>query len=239
MSIALIVGMIFLLAGVVQGLTGFGSALVAIPLLCLVIDIKTAVPLCMLNSLIITTTLILQLRKDVDRRKIMPLCLSAIPGILVGATVLKTVDAATMRFLLGTLLTIYAIYSLTVQPKPRQLHSVWSWVAGFSSGAIGAAFSVGGPPTIIYAALKNWNKDEIKATLTGFFMVNSYLIVAVHGLTGVITKQSLQLFLASALFVLAGTLGGSRLYRFLPDKNYVKLIYIFLIIMGVMMIFGA
>ena len=72
MSIALIVGMIFLLAGLVQGLTGFGSALVAIPLLCLVVDIKTAVPLCMLNSLIITTTLILQLKKDVDRKKLCP-----------------------------------------------------------------------------------------------------------------------------------------------------------------------
>lgn len=239
MMTALIVGMIFLLAGLIQGLTGFGSALVAIPLLCLVIDIKTAVPLCMLNSLIITTTLVLQLKKDVDRRKIMPLCLSAIPGILVGVTVLKMVDATTMRFLLGTFLTIYAIYSLAAQPKPRKLHPVWSWVAGFSSGAIGAAFSAGGPPTIIYTALQNWNKDEIKATLTGFFMVNSYLIATVHGLTGMTTKQSLLLFLASAPFVLVGTLGGSRLYRFLPDKNYVTMIYTFLIIMGVMMIFGG
>lgn len=231
--------MIFLLAGLIQGLTGFGSALVAIPLLCYLIDIKTAVPLCMLNSIIITTTMALQLKKDIDRKKILPLCIGAVPGIVVGSTVLKMVDSTTIRFFMGILLVVYAIYSLAAQPKPRKLHSAWSWIAGFSSGAIGAAFSAGGPPTIIYTTLKNWSKDEIKATLTGFFMVNSYLTVTVHGLTGVTTQQSFLLFLASAPFVLMGTLGGSRLYRFLPEKNYVPMIYGFLIVMGIMMIFGV
>jgi len=231
--------MIFLLAGFVQGLTGFGSALVAIPLLCLVIDIKTAVPLCVLSSLIITTTMALQLRKDVDGKKILPLCLSAIPGIFIGATVLKTVDSTTIRFLLGIFLVAYSIYSLAVQPKPRKLHPAWGWVAGFSSGAIGAAFSAGGPPTIIYTMLKNWSKDETKATLTGFFTVNSFIVAAVHGMTGVTTEQSLLLFLTSAPFVLAGTLAGSMIYRFLPGKNYVKTVYIFLVLMGGMMILGG
>jgi len=234
-----IVGMIFLLAGLIQGLTGFGSALVAIPLLCLIIDIKTAVPLCMLNSIIITTTLALQLTRDIDRNKIMPLCIGAIPGLVVGSTILKTVDSTTMRFFLGIILVAYSIYNLAAQPTPRKLHPAWSWGAGFFSGAIGAAFSVGGPPVIIYTTLKNWTKNEIKATLTGFFMVNSYFIVAAHGLTGVTTKQALLFFLVSAPFVLLGTLGGSRLSNFLPEKKYAKMIFIFLIIMGLMMIFGA
>jgi len=231
--------MVFLLAGLVQGVTGFGSALVAIPLLCLVIDIKTAVPLCTLSGLIITTTMVLQLRKDVDRRKIMPLCISAIPGIFIGATLLKTVDSSTIRFLLGVFLVVYSIYSLAVRPRPRKLHPAWGWFAGFSSGAIGAAFSAGGPPTIIYTMLNNWSKDEMKATLTGFFMVNSYIIAVVHGVTGVTTKQSLFLFLTSAPFVLIGTLGGSRICRFLPGRNYLKTVYIFLILMGGLMILGG
>ena len=49
---------IFLLAGGVQGVTGFGSALVAIPLLSLVMDVKQAVPLAILNGLVVTTTLV-------------------------------------------------------------------------------------------------------------------------------------------------------------------------------------
>jgi len=231
--------MVFLLAALVQGLTGFGFVLVAMPLLCLVIDIKTAVPLCTLSGLIVTTTMALQLRKDIDRKKIMPLCISAIPGIFIGATVLKAVDSATIRFFLGIFLVLYSIYSLAARPRPRKLHPAWGWLAGFTSGAIGAAISAGGPPTIIYTMLNNWSKDEMKATLTGFFMVNSYIIVAVHGVIGVTTKQSLFLFLISAPFVLAGTLGGSRIYRFLPGKNYVKIVYFFLILMGGMMVLGG
>ncbi len=238
MITGLLVGLIFLLAGLIQGLTGFGSALVAIPLLCLLVDIKIAVPLCMLNSMVITTTLAFQLKRDVDLKKIAPLCISAIPGIVVGSTLLSTVDSNIMRFALGIFLVSYSVYSLVAKPRQRDLHFSWSLAAGFSSGAIGAAFSAGGPPAIIYAMMNKWSKNEIKATLTGFFMANSYLTAAVHGATGVTTKQSLLLFAASAPFVLAGTFGGSFLYRFLPEKNYVWLIFIFLIIMGVMMIFG-
>jgi len=234
-----VVGMIFLLAGLIQGLTGFGSVLVAIPLLCLVIDIKTAVPLCILNNIIITTTLARQLRKDIDRKKILPLCIGALPGIVLGSTVLKEIDATVIQLFLGILLVTYSIYSLVVLPKPRKIHPVWAWVIGFSAGIMGAIFSIGGPPAIIYATLKNWSKDEVKATLTGFFLVNSYLIGVAHWLTGVTTRQSLNLFLVSAPFVLVGTLGGSHLYTLLPKKKYVKIIYLFLIVMGGVMIFGA
>lgn len=60
------IGLIFLLAGVVQGLTGFGAGLVAIPLLCLVVDVKTAVPLVVLNYVIITVFLSFELRAYID-----------------------------------------------------------------------------------------------------------------------------------------------------------------------------
>lgn len=65
----LLIGIVFLLAGFIQGMTGFGSALVAIPLLSLFLDIKSAVPLCMLNSLVITSFLALKMRKHLDRKK--------------------------------------------------------------------------------------------------------------------------------------------------------------------------
>ncbi|WP_456384925.1 TSUP family transporter, partial [Desulfolithobacter sp.] len=62
MTTALLAGTVFLAAGFVQGLTGFGSALVAIPLLSLLMDVKTAVPLCTLNGMIITMYLGWRLR---------------------------------------------------------------------------------------------------------------------------------------------------------------------------------
>ncbi|MFH2122533.1 MAG: sulfite exporter TauE/SafE family protein [Pseudomonadota bacterium] len=230
------ISLIFLLAGFVQGMTGFGSALVAMPLLSLCIDVKSAVPLCTLNSVVITTFLALKLKKHLDRKKIFPLCVAAIPGMFVGVTLLKKVSSENLSIGLGILLVTYACYNLLIKVRQRKLHPVWSCLAGFSSGAIGAAFSAGGPPTIIYATLNDWDKDEIKATLSGFFLFNSYLNATAHAVSGLTTVSVLSSFIYSAPFVLLGTILGSFCYGRIDKSVYLKVIFAFLILMGTMMI---
>jgi hypothetical protein len=231
-----LIALIFLLAGFVQGITGFGSALVAIPLLSLIIDIKSAVPLCILNSLVITTYLSLKMRRDLDKKKILPLCIAAVPGIILGSTLLKHMNSDIIRLWLGILLIAYSLHSLFSTPKPRKLHTAWSYLTGFSSGAIGAAFSAGGPPAIIYTALNDWKKDTIKATLSGFFLFNSYLIATVHAISGLTTIEIFTHFMISAPFVLLGTVLGTICYGRIPHKLYMKIIFAFLTLMGIMMI---
>ena len=235
---SLYIGLIFLFAGFVQGLTGFGSILVAAPLLCLIIDIKAAVPLCMLSSVVITSVLTFQLKQQCDYKKIAPLCIGTLPGIAFGVTILASMHSGTIRFFLGLLLILYSLYSLLFTLKPRNLHQGWSLLAGFLSGAIGAAFGTGGPPTIIYTTLNNWKKDEVKATLTSFFLFNSLIISITHAISGLTTKTVFTYFLTAAPFILIGTLAGSRLYRFLTGEKYIKLIFFFLIVMGILMITG-
>ncbi len=227
---------IFFLASWVQGVTGFGSALVAIPLLSLVIDIKEAVPLCILASLIITTYMAILLRKHFDKKKIIPLCLGSIPGIVIGSTLLKTVPSEIIRTFLGILLVSYALYNILFTIRQRPISHRWGYLAGFLSGSIGAAFSAGGPPSIIYTTLSNWSKDEIKATLTGFFCFNSYLVAITHLIIGLTTKQVGHYFLFAAPFVLIGTAVGSYCYRFFNKTLYLRIVYIFLVIMGILMI---
>lgn len=236
METILITGCIFFLGGFVQGVTGFGSALVAIPLLCIFIDIKFAIPLSVLNGLIITSYLALKLKTHLDIKKLIPLCLSTLPGIVFGVTLLKKVDSKTIALLLGLLIISYSLFNLFYQQKPRHLRHYWSYIAGFCSGAIGSAFSAGGPPVIIYTTLKGWNKDQIKATLTGFFLFNSCMTVAAHSITGLITKETLVSFLFTAPFVLGGTVLGSFCYGLFRNETYMKIIYIFLILIGIMML---
>lgn len=227
---------IFLLAGFIQGMSGFGSALVAMPLLSLFLEIKSAVPLCILNSVVITTFLALKMKRHLDRKKIFPLCFAAVPGVVVGATFLKQVASETIQTTLGALLCAYSLYSLFSHPTPRRLPSIWAYLAGFASGAIGSAFSAGGPPTIIYSTLNNWDKDEIKATLSGFFLFNSYLIASVHLASGLTTMKVFTLFLVAAPFSLLGTVLGSHCYGKIDRKTYLKLIFTFLLAMGMIMI---
>ncbi len=229
-------GLIAFVAGFVQGLSGFGSALVAMPLLLLYMPARTATPFCILMGLVITSMLSLDLRRHLDWKKIGPIFVGCLPGIAVGTYLLKTVDNHVIKKLLGIILITYSLYNLMVRVKPRKLNRLWGVAAGFMTGAIGAAFSAGGPPTIIYTSLNDWNKDEIKATLSGFFLLTGILIAIAHAISGITTRQVLILFAFGLIPVIIGTKVGNRLYAKLSHTNYLRVIYGVLIIMGLMLI---
>jgi uncharacterized membrane protein YfcA len=232
----LFAGFIFLVAGFVQGLTGFGSALVAIPMLSFIFDIKTAIPLCMLNGVVITTYMALNLRRDLDVEKIIPLLVGALPGILLGIYFLKHGDESMLRHGIGALLTGYSLYNLIIHPRPINPGKVWGYVAGFLTGAIGAAISAGGPPAIIYTTLTSWSKEEIKATLTGFFIVNGYITASLHAITGITGPAVLKIFTVTVGFVLLGTIIGSKFSRKIDKKTYLQVVYWMLTGMGLLML---
>ncbi|MFH1216750.1 MAG: sulfite exporter TauE/SafE family protein [Pseudomonadota bacterium] len=234
-----LIPLIFLAAGFTQGVSGFGSGLVAMPLLTLFLDVKIAVPLCMLNGLIITAYLSLQLRRHTDWKKIGPLLIGCMPGIYVGARFLKEADSGLIKLLLGVMIISYAFYNLLLKPKPRKIQSFWPYVAGFFTGVIGSAFSAGGPPTIIYTTLTGWNKDDIKATLSVFFFTTGIFMAAAHAVSGLTTVTVLRYYAVSALFVLLGVWAGSYCYGKIRRETYLKVILYLLVVMGGMMIFSA
>jgi len=233
----LFIALIFLGAGFAQGLSGFGSALLAMPLLTLFIKVKTAVPLCMLNGVIITLFLSLQLKRHMDWQKIGPLLTGCLPGIWVGVFFLLHTRDGIMKLLLGVMLISYALYSLTFRPPSQKIHAFWpSYLAGFATGVISASFSAGGPPTVIYATLTDWSKDDIKATLSGFFFVTGLFAAVAHFMSGLITGEVLHYFSVSLVFVLLGVYLGSICYGRIKKDTFIKIMLIILMMMGTMMI---
>lgn len=219
-----------------QGLTGFGSALVALPLLVLFMDIHTAVPLCVLNGLVITSFLSLQLKSHLDWQKIRPLLVGCLPGVAVGALFLKNTQESLFFLLLGLLLILHSLYRLLLKPEPRKLASGWGVVAGFFTGAISAAFSAGGPPTIIYTTLTGWTKHEIKANLSLFFFMGGVLTVVSHLLSGITTLEVFKLFGYVLPAVVVGVWSGSLLYHRFATEGYIRLVLIALLVMGGLML---
>lgn len=231
--------LIFFAAGFTQGVSGFGSALVAMPLLTLFLDVKVAVPLCMLNGLIITSYLSFTLRRHADWRKIIPLIIGCLPGIYVGSRFLKQAESSLITLLLGIMLVGYSLYSLLYRPKPRRIGRFWALVAGFGTGVIGSAFSAGGPPTIIYTTLTGWDKDDIKATLSVFFFTTGLFMALAHAVNGLTTLTVLRHYLLSAPFVLLGVLAGSFCYGKIRRDTYLRVILSLLVVMGAMMIISG
>jgi uncharacterized protein len=125
--------------------------------------------------------------------------------------------------------------NLTIKPKPINPPVIWGYVAGFFSGGITASVGAGGPPAIIYTTLNDWKKDEIKATLTGFFVLNGYFTAAVHAFNGMITSSVWGYFVPTLFFVLLGTFAGSKISGRINRRTYLRTVYVLLMGLGVVM----
>lgn len=236
MPLELILALILFSAGLLQGLAGFGAALLAMPLLVLVLDVKEAVTLTLLSTLIINLFLSVQLKSHLDWRKILPLVVGCVPGVYLGVTLLAKADPALIKCSLGVLITSYALYCLGGRLSQKPISKGWGYVAGFATGTINGAFSAGGPPTIIYTTLTGWKKDEIKATLSCFFLFTTSLAVIGHFFKGLATPHVLRLYSLTALPVLAGVFLGTIFYKRLKSRAYLTMVYYLLIGLGLMMI---
>ena len=84
---------VILLGTFVQGLTGFGLALISVPLLSLLLDVKLAVPLAGLFGWMITFPLVYKMRHHVQWRTALIMVIGSLPGSWLGASLLKFMPA--------------------------------------------------------------------------------------------------------------------------------------------------
>ena len=239
MQTYVLICLIVFLAGFTQGLSGFGSILLSLPLLAIFLDIKTVIPLVALIAFCITIILFIQLWEHLDWKKIYPLFFGALPGIPLGVFFLKKLDKDLIQWILGIILISYSLYGLFFRSTNKQMGEGWGYLFGFFSGCLGGALSAAGPPVIVYISLQTWSKDTIKVTLQGFFLVSGAIVVFFQALSGLTTIVVLRYFLISLPLIFLGTYTGSIFYGKIQEEHYKKVMLILLAFLGGFMIYRA
>jgi len=231
--------LIVFFAGFIQGLSGFGSVLVALPLLAIILDIKAVIPLAALYGLSIAFLLLVQLRKHLEWKKVWPLLLGAILGIPVGVFFLKKLDREIIHCILGIILIGYSLYSLFFRTLRSGIGEAWGYVFGFLAGCLGGALGASGPPVIVYTSLQSWGKDTIKVSLQGFFVLSGMMVIFGHAISGITTALVLRLFGISVPAMVFGTYVGSYFYGMIEEQWYRRVVLIFVALLGGLMIYKA
>lgn len=231
--------LIVFLAGFIQGLSGFGSVLLALPLLAIILDIKAVVPVAALYGLSIALLLLVQLREHLEWRKVWPLLLGAALGVPIGVFFLKKLDRDMIQYTLGIILVSYSLYSLFFRTLGSGIGERWGYVFGFLAGCLGGALGASGPPAIVYTSLQSWSKDEVKVTLQGFFVIAGLMVIFGHAISGITTAVVLRLFGVSVPAMVLGTYVGSYFYGMIEEQWYRRMVFIFLALLGAFMIYKA
>lgn len=231
--------LIILTAGFTQGFTGFGSALIMLPLLTLLIGVKTVVPLLTLLGACINIILLLQIHQHIEWRRVRILLVAAAPGILFGVYILKTMSTGFLEMVIGILLIAFPSYLMFDGAPKRELAPGWAWPVGFLSGVLGGSINAGGPPVIIYVAMQPWGKLSVKSTLVGFFMVTSIAIGVTQAAGGLMTVEIFALFAIGLPALVTGVLAGSFMFNKVDSGAYRKVLNVLLVFLGISMLVKA
>jgi uncharacterized membrane protein YfcA len=138
-----------------SAISGFGAAMLAMPLLTLILGIEVATPLYGLMSITSNILLVGILWQTVQLTVASRLFLGTLPGIAWGLWLLKTIPAVVVIKGLGVLLVGFGCYQLIPSQvphlpfphlkRPHLKHPHWAYGFGFLAGALGAAYNTNGP----------------------------------------------------------------------------------------------
>lgn len=227
---------IIVIAGLLQGLTGFGFGLIALPLLGFFIPLKTVIPLIVLLAIFISLILSIQLRQSIVFKNVGIMFLATLPGIPLGAYFLKHMSVQPLSLALGVIMIAFTSYQLFVKPRPRALGVPYAMTAGFGCGFLTGCIGAGGPPAIIYTTIQPWSKDIAKANLALYFLLTGTLTSASHAMNGMISNEVLHYWMISLPALVVGIIGGTFAYRHISDHGYKKMALLLVFILGCMMI---
>ena len=234
----MLVALIIFLAVFVQSSTGFGFALVSMPLLVGFLGIQVSAPLVALLASVSEIFILMRYRHSLNLRVVVQLTVAAVIAIPLGVIALRHIDAAVVTTALGVLLVGYAVYALFSPRLPQLSGHIWAYGFGFIAGLLGGAYNTPGPPVIIFGNCRGWPPNEFKGNLQGFFLVNSFVVVAVHAFSGNFNSGVWENALLAVPGLIAGLIAGFLLSKRINADLFRKIVLVLLLVLGLRLIIG-
>jgi len=237
MEIKYLLAVVFLLAGFIQGLTGFGFGMVAMSFAPMFINIKQANVLVTILALFNGLFVIWTVRHAVDFKKIVPIVLGAFLGVPIGVYLLKVLQPEIIKIILGIILISFSTYSIFRKDSTRRVGKLWVVPVGILSGILDGLIHMGGPPVIIYTYYQNWDKDSIKATLITYFTMSAAYKVFVLLLSKLVNLEILQMGGILLPIVYCGAFLGFLWFARVNQEQMRKITFSLLICLGLLLLF--
>jgi uncharacterized protein len=218
---------------VIQGMTGFGSALVTIPLATFFVPL----PFALAVFAIVDFVNALRLGLENPRLAVAGEWVRMVPfmvlGIVTGTTLLVNLPRQASLLALGVFILGYSVYSLSRRGSFATLDRRWAPLAGFCGGLSGTLFGAGGPPYAIYLSHRPLSKEQFRATLT----LTTIFSIGIRLLAFIATGVALQdgVWTTAAATIPAGLAGiylASRIFHRISREAVMRAVGLLLLATG-------
>ena len=225
-------------ANIIQAITGFAGAPLAMPpciALVGISDAKSSITFVFLVSCAVVTLLNI---RQINWKKLALMILFMLIGMFPGLWLYDKLPVKILMILYGVIVVLIGLVKL-LKKNSSDLKKPWNYGALILAGAMQGMFTSGGPFLVLYAASAMKDKKEFRATVSAVWVVLNIYLCLNMGFKGMYTSYSWKLVLLSAAPVAAAILIGSRIAKRIRQETFLKLVYVLLILSGATLLLNA
>lgn len=217
----------------VRGVAGFGSGLIAIPLLALILPLPLVVPLVVFLDYVASASHGLKDRAQIQWRQIWPLLPFSAIGVVCGLYLFKTVDPVMLSHALGVFVLVYALYSLLVKDGDASASTLWAVPAGSLGGLVGTLFGTGGPFYVVYLKHRGLPKTQFRATFATIFLMDGAGRLTGYLASGYFDRDWLVLMAISLPMMALGLYIGGHIHTSISQRTFQVAVSLLLVVSGI------
>ena len=224
-------------AAFTAGLSGFGAALVGMPLLSMLFGAQMARAIYPLAFLASQTFMIISYRKQIHLKSLSRMAIPSLLLIPIGGFAASILPDRAIFATLAIMILLYALYSLFKFPLPTLKNPNWGIPFGCFSGVLAGAFNTPGPPLIVYANMTEWERGTFKGNLQSVFFANSIAVNIMHFTTGNHSAETVTLAVTAVPAIFLGIFLGKSCDRFINPQQFRTIVLILLIAISLSLLF--
>jgi uncharacterized membrane protein YfcA len=231
-TLTILTAVILFVCTFIRSAVGFGDALLAMPLLAMVVGLKVASPIVAFAGFVVSLIILLFDRRAIDYKSTWRLIVATIAGVPFGLWLLNHVPEHLVKWVLGITLISYGIINLLSPKYPHLRHERYAFPFGFVAGILAGAYNTNGPPIAIYGILRRWSPDDFRATLQCYFLFSGIVTIVGQGLAGLWIPMVWYLSLWALPGIGLGIYLGGKANRLIPQPMFSQIIFGLLVVVG-------
>jgi uncharacterized membrane protein YfcA len=234
----IVVAIAIFVAAFMQVLSGFGFALLSMPIMTLALPVSQAVVVSTLLGCLSTSWQAWHLRENAVRPLVKRLSLAAFVGMPLGLVILNVVADTTLKLILGcAVLTATAL--LIARINLKNVGPGLDIGVGFVSGVLNTSLSTNGPPLVFGLQARHLEADEFRATISMVFAFSNIVGIALFALDGKFTVDGMKAALIALPAWFIGQALAWPIRKHFHGERFRTLVLSMLFIAGVSTIFFA
>lgn len=192
LNAAIAICAIAFVSGLARGFSGFGSALIFMPLASSIAAPRLVAALLLIIDFIAATPLIPNAWKQADRKATAIMVLGALVGVPVGTYFLSRLEPVTTRWIISAFVFALLLLLLSGWRYRGKDHTSISVGIGGLSGFCSGLAQTGGPPIVGYWLGRPIASVIARANILLFFGASDFFSVVSYALTGLITADAIK-----------------------------------------------